>query len=1032
MNQNILYLDDEKNNLNVFYVSFMERYNIFLAQNKIEALKILEENEIKVIISDQRMPDTTGLDFIKEVNVINLNIVCIILTAYPDNDLLLLALNQAKVFRFMVKPWVEFDVIQTLNKAIETYDAKIEKIKLLSDLRTALKKSEESDKLKSSFLANLSHEIRTPLNGIVGFSTLIGEKDNSMSEYVSIIKESSDRLIEVVESIVEISNIETGCLEHNYSEFLLEEFIQSVYNTCKQKFTNSNVELSLETSDFDNEFIYTDKQKLHQVFHHIVDNAFKFTTSGKITIGFTVVENNELLFFVTDTGQGIPDNELSNIIKPFCQGKTDTSIGRASGNGIGLSIANGYVKFLGGLLSVNSIVGEGTTVQFTINTSTTTNNKLNHSITTIDPPEQELLSPDEYNTKFDKELNLIFNNLPITTLLVNEKGKVIKINNNNKNFINTDKNTKPLPGNLLHCINTLGGEEECGMHKLCKHCILRNTFEDTLTTGKKHHKVEGTLKLNINGELKEVTVLISTSLIPHTKEKLVLVSIDDITKQKESLKTLEESNKNFKELIFNYPIPYQSLNKKGEYINTNKELLNLLGYTNKEVIGKKFSDFWRTSDQNLFLDKFAYFLENNEVKTELNLKTKKGKDITVVLEGKVQRNTKGDFIGTHCVLHNITERKIIETKLKQSEEEYKLIANSISDLVWKADLNLNFTYISPSVYKTRGLTVKEALSEKLKDKFTPESLKLAKKTLHTKLEQIKLGDHKGWEPVIQDFQLYKKDKTILWVQASTRLIKGNDGKPSEIIGVARDISEQKKYKESLIESKKTLEKQNREKDKYISVLSHDLINTLGGNINILDMLRKNGPNWDKSQEFIGYLDENTRSAFQLLKNLTTWGKASLGKQPFKPKKIIVHSIVNGVFNLFKSQLKQKQISLINSCNPSQMVYADAFMMESIFRNIIMNAIKYTHPNGTIVVKSEQTDDLVSISVSDNGVGMEQAKAEKLFSFENIKSEPDTEGEKGTGLGLQIVKEYVDMHSGNIWAESELKKGTKVFFTIPLL
>jgi len=374
---NILYLDDEKINLIPFNESFKDDYNIFLAYNRNEALKILEENEIKVLITDQRMPDISGIDFIKEINTVNKDIVCIILTAHPDNESLLSAINQVNVFRFLVKPWKNYDVKQTINSAIEAFDAKIEKHQFIKDLTKALQKAEEYDRLKSSFLANLSHEIRTPLNSIIGFTSLLANKSvdkNTKKEFEKIIHNSGNQLINVIEDMLTASQIETGVSKISDSIFCLNDFLQSIYNNYKQSALEKKIKLYIKGFDEHKQlFIKTDKTKLHEVFNQLLRNAIKYTDSGSIEFGIS--EKNDKVFFVKDTGTGIVKNEQEIIFEFFRQKFEKLNTRLYGGNGLGLSIVKGFVSMVGGEIWLDSEPGKGSTFFFNFPYTLMTNNK---------------------------------------------------------------------------------------------------------------------------------------------------------------------------------------------------------------------------------------------------------------------------------------------------------------------------------------------------------------------------------------------------------------------------------------------------------------------------------------------------------------------------------------------------------------------------------------------------------------------------------------------------------------------------------
>ncbi len=243
-----------------------------------------------------------------------------------------------------------------------------EKKKLLDELIKAKNQIEESDKLKTAFLQNMSHEIRTPLNGIIGFSRLLELEDLSkeeISEFVGLIKNSSNRLLETINNILELSRIETNQMNIEKDFILVNELINDVAEDYKNKIKNKGIELTLTFGlELENSIIYSDKSKLRLIINNLLNNALKFTKEGKIEVGYTIL-GGSYTFFVKDTGIGIKEDSIDKIFDRFFQ--ADISISRNyEGTGLGLSLCKEYINLLGGHIGVESIVGKGSEFYFTI------------------------------------------------------------------------------------------------------------------------------------------------------------------------------------------------------------------------------------------------------------------------------------------------------------------------------------------------------------------------------------------------------------------------------------------------------------------------------------------------------------------------------------------------------------------------------------------------------------------------------------------------------------------------------------------
>jgi signal transduction histidine kinase/CheY-like chemotaxis protein len=237
------------------------------------------------------------------------------------------------------------------------------------ELKRAKDQAEESDRLKSAFLANLSHEIRTPMNAIIGFADLLNINeldDKTRKKYTHIIKNSGKYLLSIISDIVEISHIEAGQVELNETEIDLHEFLEDVYNTFKVSVSkNKNLVINLvkEKTRFSNK-IKTDEVKLRQILMNLLNNALKFTERGEISFGYLISDNAEITFFVKDTGIGIAPENHEIIFERFRQidkGKSEIN----TGSGLGLSITKAYVELMGGTIKLISDLGRGTEFKIT-------------------------------------------------------------------------------------------------------------------------------------------------------------------------------------------------------------------------------------------------------------------------------------------------------------------------------------------------------------------------------------------------------------------------------------------------------------------------------------------------------------------------------------------------------------------------------------------------------------------------------------------------------------------------------------------
>lgn len=237
-----------------------------------------------------------------------------------------------------------------------------------AELMAAKEKAEESDRLKTAFLNNMSHEIRTPLNAITGFSELLNSKDNDpeeITQYTSVIKQSSNQLLSIIDDIVNIATIEAGQVKLLHKNTNVNQILQNVYEQIKIKVSEINISCEIEQTLPDTKAnIITDETKLTQILSNLVTNALKFTEKGSIKYG-CFLKDKYILFYVKDTGIGIPENLHKKIFERFRQ--SDSSVSRKyGGTGLGLSISKSFVELLGGEIWFESETGKGSTFYFSI------------------------------------------------------------------------------------------------------------------------------------------------------------------------------------------------------------------------------------------------------------------------------------------------------------------------------------------------------------------------------------------------------------------------------------------------------------------------------------------------------------------------------------------------------------------------------------------------------------------------------------------------------------------------------------------
>lgn len=273
----------------------------------------------------------------------------------------------------------------------------------------------------------------------------------------------------------------------------------------------------------------------------------------------------------------------------------------------------------------------------------------------------------------------------------------------------------------------------------------------------------------------------------------------------------------------------------------------------------------------------------------------------------------------------------------------------------------------------------------------------------------------------------------LWISAFIFPLNNGSGKPEQFVLMHENITERKKTEQIIQFQNQELISLNSDKDRFISILAHDLKNPFNTILGYLELLTENIRKYDidKIEKQIAIINNSAQNTYNLLLDILLWARSQSGKIPFEPKELICNDICKTVLPEMQFLADTKRITISHSSDDDVAIFADIDMLKTILRNLISNAIKFTNHGGKINISIKQQADSQIISVSDDGVGMVSDILNKLFESTRIHSTMGTANESGTGLGLMICKEFVEKHGGRIWAESKPGKGSTFYFTLPI-
>ncbi|MFP4025233.1 MAG: ATP-binding protein [Thiohalospira sp.] len=259
----------------------------------------------------------------------------------------------------------------------------------------------------------------------------------------------------------------------------------------------------------------------------------------------------------------------------------------------------------------------------------------------------------------------------------------------------------------------------------------------------------------------------------------------------------------------------------------------------------------------------------------------------------------------------------------------------------------------------------------------------------------------------------------------------------ELFGKMIDLKKAKKtiskQKEEIEVQRKKLDELNASKDKFFSIIAHDLRNPIAGFLNLTEVLTQNFDTYSgaESKEFIDIMNQASKQLYNLLENLLQWSRAQTGRMDYNPKIISLKEITDNTIDLLMMNIEDKKIKIIVKIDGQLKVYADENMVTTVVRNLISNAIKFSHPEDSITIRAKISNKIAEVSVIDQGVGIKKEDQKKLFKIDSHITTPGTSNESGTGLGLILCKEFIEKNGGEIWVESEINKGSAFKFTLPV-
>jgi len=369
------------------------------------------------------------------------------------------------------------------------------------------------------------------------------------------------------------------------------------------------------------------------------------------------------------------------------------------------------------------------------------------------------------------------------------------------------------------------------------------------------------------------------------------------------------------------------------------------------------------------------------------------------------------------------KRILAEKALRESEEKFRAIFENNSSALAIIEPDTTISMVNNAYCQMGGYSREEVIGMSWTQQIPPEDLERLKEYNRIRLTNPNEAPEK------YEFMFYHKNGELKHGLMSVAMIESHH----KIIASFTDITERKQSELQLQKYSEELKESNATKDKFFSIIAHDLKSPFNSIFGFSELLLENYREYDEKEieDSLNVIRKSSRQAYDLLENLLVWSRSQTGKIDFNPETFALSQGISDTLAIVQSTAGKKNIQIINNIQEPCLVYADKNMLNTILRNLLANAIKYTPRNGNITIESQNYNSNIELSVKDNGIGIPQQNLTQLFRIDSKYSTPGTEKEHGTGLGLILCREFVEKHGGQIWAESEEGKGSVFHFTLPI-
>ena len=493
-----------------------------------------------------------------------------------------------------------------------------------------------------------------------------------------------------------------------------------------------------------------------------------------------------------------------------------------------------------------------------------------------------------------------------------------------------------------------------------------------------------------------------------------LMDITDTVKAEEKLRQLSQA-------VEQSPVTIFIVNLAGNITYANSNVFKTTGYTPDELIGKNPRIF-KSGETSAAEYKaiWSCILKGQSWKGVFHNKKKNGELYWESALISPILSKEGKVINYLAIKEDITEKMNAEVELKNSQMQLQTIVNTTISGVSILDAERVHVFANPNCVNIHGYTQEEITGTSFDNLVHPDDRISAGAMFDDLISERKSFISKALRVVRKDLN------EVVWINLNlTKYPRLNNAEKDGFLIVFQDITKRLDMEQELV-------KLNADKDRFMSILAHDLRSPFNGILGLLSLILEDIHKFsmDELVDLLMEMDKSAKNVYSLLEDLLIWSKSQSGNLLIMPERINLKLVCDEVMELLTITAKNKRITLKLSANDKMFVFVDMNMMRTVIRNLVSNAIKFTPKGGEIELRVDQKTEHYEVTVADNGVGMTPEKIARLWDYAKPQTTPGTEGESGTGLGLLLCKEMVTRFGGEIWVKSEKNKGTEFIFSVP--